>query len=99
MTKRRKNFNSKAVTGIIVLIVAVLAVLGTRSFGDFKDIYEEAGLRNTEQSNPDKMYVSFIDVGQGNCTLLRCGEKTILVDSWRGRSGSDGHMLHKESKH
>lgn len=81
MTKRRKNINSKAVTGIIVLIVAVLAVLGTRFFGDFKDIYEEAGLRNTEQSNPDKMYVSFIDVGQGNCTLLRCGEKTILVDS------------------
>lgn len=27
------------------------------------------------------MYVSFIDVGQGNCTLLRCGGKTILVDS------------------
>lgn len=52
MTKRRKNINSKAVTGIIVLIVAVLAVLGTRFFGDFKDIYEEAGLRNTEQSNP-----------------------------------------------
>lgn len=48
MTKRRKNINSKAVTGIIVLIVAVLAVLGTKFFGDFKDIYEEAGLRNIE---------------------------------------------------
>ena len=81
MKKRRKNINTKAVTGIIVLIIAVLSVLGSRFFGDFKDIYDEAGLRNTEQSNPDKMYVSFIDVGQGNCTLLRCGGKTILVDS------------------
>ena len=81
MKKRRKNINTKAVTGIIVLIIAVLSVLGSRFFGDFKDIYDEAGLRNTEQSNPDKMYVSFIDVGQGNCTLLRCGSKTILVDS------------------
>ena len=81
MKKRRKNINTKAVTGIIVLIIAVLSALGSRFFGDFKDIYDEAGLRNTEQSNPDKMYVSFIDVGQGNCTLLRCGGKTILVDS------------------
>lgn len=81
MKKRRKNINTKAVTGIIVLIIAVLSVLGSRFLGDFKDIYDEAGLRNTEQSNPDKMYVSFIDVGQGNCTLLRCGGKTILVDS------------------
>lgn len=81
MKKRRKNINTKTVTGIIVLIIAVLSVLGSRFFGDFKDIYDEAGLRNTEQSNPDKMYVSFIDVGQGNCTLLRCGGKTILVDS------------------
>ena len=81
MKKRRKNINTKAVTGIIVLIIAVLSVLGSRFFGDFKDIYYEAGLRNTEQSNPDKMYVSLIDVGQGNCTLLRCGGKTILVDS------------------
>ena len=81
MKKRRKNINTKAVTGIIVLIIAVLSVLGSRFFGDFKDIYDEAGLRNTEQSNPDKMYVSFIDDGQGNCTLLRCGGKTILVDS------------------
>lgn len=81
MKKRRKNINTKAVTGIVVLIIAVLSVLGSRFFGDFKDIYDEAGLRNTEQSNPDKMYVSFIDVGQGNCTLLRCGGKTILVDS------------------
>ena len=81
MKKRRNNINTKAVTGIIVLIIAVLSVLGSRFFGDFKDIYDEAGLRNTEQSNPDKMYVSFIDVGQGNCTLLRCGGKTILVDS------------------
>lgn len=81
MTKRRKNINSKAVTGIVVLIIAVLSVLGTRFIGDFKNIYEKTGLRNNEQTGDDRMYVSFIDVGQGNCTLLKCGDKTILVDS------------------
>lgn len=81
MKKRRKNIDSKAVTGIIVLIIAALSVIGTRFIGDFKTVYEDAGLRNTLQNDSEKMYVSFIDVGQGNCTLLRCGDEAILIDS------------------
>lgn len=64
-----------------MLLVAVLSLFLTKNFIPIDKVFEESGLRNTQQSSADKMYVSFIDVGQGNCTLLRCGGKAILVDS------------------
>lgn len=64
-----------------MLLVAVLSLLLTKNFIPIDKVFEESGLRNTQQASADKMYVSFIDVGQGNCTLLRCGGKAILVDS------------------
>lgn len=79
--KRRKSINSKIITVAAVLLVAVLSLFLTKNFIPIDKVFEESGLRNTQQSSADKMYVSFIDVGQGNCTLLRCGGKAILVDS------------------
>lgn len=64
-----------------MLLVAVLSLFLTKNFIPIDKVFEEGGLRNTQQASADKMYVSFIDVGQGNCTLLRCGGKAILVDS------------------
>ncbi|HAX83784.1 MAG TPA: MBL fold metallo-hydrolase [Ruminococcaceae bacterium] len=79
--KRKRSINSKAVTGIILLIIAVVSAVFVRFTGESDKVFEAVGLRNTELSDRDKMYVSFIDVGQGNCTLLKCGDKAILVDS------------------
>lgn len=79
--KRRKSINSKIITVAAVLLVAVLSLFLTKTFIPIDKVFEESGLRNTQQASADKMYVSFIDVGQGNCTLLRCGGKAILVDS------------------
>lgn len=79
--KRRKSINSKIITVAAVLLVAVLSLFLTKNFIPIDKVFEESGLRNTQQSSADKMYVSFIDVGQGNCTLLRCDGKAILVDS------------------
>lgn len=79
--KRRKSINSKIITVVAVLLVAVLSLFLTKNFIPIDKVFEESGLRNTQQASADKMYVSFIDVGQGNCTLLRCGGKAILVDS------------------
>lgn len=64
-----------------MLLVAVLSLFLTKNFIPIDKVFEESGLRNTQQASADKMYVSFFDVGQGNCTLLRCGGKAILVDS------------------
>lgn len=79
--RRRKSINSKIITVAAVLLVAVLSLFLTKNFIPIDKVFEESGLRNTQQASADKMYVSFIDVGQGNCTLLRCGGKAILVDS------------------
>ncbi len=79
--KRRKSINSKIITVAAVLLVAVLSLFLTKNFIPIDKVFEESGLRNTQQASADKMYVSFIDVGQGNCTLLRCDGKAILVDS------------------
>ncbi len=79
--KKRKSINSKIITVAAVLLVAVLSLFLTKNFIPIDKVFEESGLRNTQQASADKMYVSFIDVGQGNCTLLRCGGKAILVDS------------------
>lgn len=79
--KRKRSINSKAVTGIILLIIAVVSAVFVRFTGESDKVFEAVGLRNTEFSGRDKMYISFIDVGQGNCTLLKCGDKAILVDS------------------
>lgn len=79
--KRKRSINSKAVTGIILLIIAVVSAVFVRFTGESDKVFEAVGLRNTELSDRDNMYVSFIDVGQGNCTLLKCGDKAILVDS------------------
>ena len=64
-----------------MLLVAVLSLFLTKNLIPIDKVFEESGLRNTQQASAAKMYVSFIDVGQGNCTLLRCGGKAILVDS------------------
>lgn len=79
--RRRKSINPKIITVAAVLLVAVLSLFLTKNFIPIDKVFEESGLRNTQQASADKMYVSFIDVGQGNCTLLRCGGKAILVDS------------------
>ena len=79
--KRRKSINLKIITVAAVLLVAVLSLFLTKNFIPIDKVFEDSGLRNTQQASADKMYVSFIDVGQGNCTLLRCGGKAILVDS------------------
>lgn len=74
---KRKSINPKAVTAVVLAIVAILAFVFTR-FGS--NVKKPADTASTP-SETGKMTVSFIDVGQGNCTLLRCKDKTILVDA------------------
>lgn len=74
---KRKSINPKAVTAVVLAIVAILAFVFTR-FGS--NVKKPADTASTP-SVTGKMTVSFIDVGQGNCTLVRCKDKTILVDA------------------
>ena len=78
--KKRKN-NTKLLSGVVIFIIAVLAFAGSRLIKEPETLFEDTGLRNSQQSESNMMYVDFIDVGQGNCTLVHMGDTAILVDS------------------
>ena len=90
--KKRKSINSKLISGIVIIIIAVLAFAGSKFLKEPEKLFEDTGLRNSQQTESNLMYVDFIDVGQGNCTLVHLGDTAILVDS--GRSGTDGYKLY-----
>ncbi|MDD6703387.1 MAG: ComEC/Rec2 family competence protein [Clostridiaceae bacterium] len=78
--KKRKN-NTKLISGVVIFIIAVLAFAGSRLIKEPETLFEDTGLRNYQQSESNMMYVDFIDVGQGNCTLVHMDDTAILVDS------------------
>lgn len=73
MAKNRSKKDIKIATGVVIFIIAVISVIVGNRFAD-----EPA---QTVSVSNDKMYVSFIDVGQGNSTLVTCGDTAILVDA------------------
>ena len=79
--KKRKSINSKLISGIVIMIIAVLAFTGSMILKEPEKLFEETGLHNSQQTESDMMYVDFIDVGQGNCTLVHLNDTAILVDS------------------
>lgn len=66
----------KAVIGIVltVLVIAGTFCLNTTTTSSAADI--------------DKMEVHFIDVGQGDATLITCGEHSMLIDSGDAAKGT-----------
>lgn len=78
--KRKRDINSKAVTVIIIVALIVASLFVTHFLTNDEEAFIGTGLRNTSQSETDKMYVSFIDVGQGNCTLVTLNDTAILID-------------------
>lgn len=49
-----------------------------------KEIADKTQTEDTaedENADPDTLEVHFLDVGQGDCTLIRCGEASMLIDA------------------
>ncbi len=49
-------------------------------------------------ANPDKMEVHFIDVGQGDATLIKCGEHAMLIDAGDDSKGTAVQNYLKKQK-
>ena len=76
---RRKSKGKRIAYVIIGIFFAVAAIVYFASGGK-TDIITQAGLTDAPAPSDGKMYVSFIDVGQGDCTLITCKDTAILID-------------------
>lgn len=89
--------NKKLIYLIIILSIAVIASVGS-SMGWWGDLSEDPGntLGDYSQSgeNADKsneFSIHFVDVGQGDCTLVMCGGQSLLIDA--GENGHETEVL------
>lgn len=88
--------NKKLIYMLVVLVIAVITSAGA-SMGWWGELSEDPGntLGDYTQGNytdeENRFSVHFIDVGQGDCTLVLCGEKALLIDA--GENGHETEVL------
>lgn len=63
---------------VVIVILILSSAIAKFGFGENDNPDNNSISNNTVQSESFK--VSFIDVGQGDCTLVTCGDKVVLID-------------------
>ena len=76
MSKRKIRI---AIKEFLIVVVALLTVC--LLFGEKSPITSEVESYIKPTLDSDKVFVHFIDVGQGSCVLIQQGEQGILIDS------------------
>ena len=86
-THRRKTFHGQKLFGFVMLCVLMLflyAFLQVEGYWPRQGGWQGAQSTNHEKttgSTEDILEIHFIDVGQGDATLIKCGEETMLIDA------------------
>lgn len=87
MAKRvlAKNKKVRAVQIAVLVVLVLLALLVTYapSLGlpSWGDLFRESGVNQAVNAKDYPFSVHYIDVGQADCSLVICGEDTILIDA------------------
>ena len=79
-----KRINKKLIYAIVVIVLALISYFGLDNYDKFFD--EEYPWESSQTETTDMINVHYIDVGQGDCTLIVCGGETLLIDA-----GENGH--------
>ncbi|MGN0519504.1 MAG: ComEC/Rec2 family competence protein [Candidatus Fimenecus sp.] len=87
MAKRAyaKNKKVRAVQIAVLAICVLLAVLVTYApklgLPSWGDLFRESGVNQAVDAQGYSFSAHFIDVGQADCSLIICGEDTVLIDA------------------
>lgn len=80
-TKRRQTSQKEKGFILIACFCALLLIAGLT-------LYEEWQQSQMPPLSADKLYVRFLDVGQGDATLIQFGEDTVLIDAGEPSEGA-----------
>ena len=88
MKRRSRRSPIKFLPIIVLLLLILLTQLpGKKPSGD-PSAESTAGTATSADTSGEFLYVSFIDVGQADCTLLEVGDCDILIDGGNVADGS-----------
>ncbi len=85
--KMSKAKSKKLIYLIVIIVVALVSVFGKNCFDGLDAETTSDILSQHENGSENKGFsVHFIDVGQGDCTLVLCDDQSLLIDA-----GENGH--------
>lgn len=83
--------NKKLLYLIFILVISVVSVIF--GFDNYDKIFDGEPFVGTQvyETQANQLEVHYIDVGQGDCSLIICDGKTMLIDA--GENGNETHVL------
>lgn len=87
--KHIKTKKGKLIYAVVILIIAAVVFFAGDKIGIFEP--EQPTVAPVQGTSVEECKVHFIDVGQGDCELIECGGKYMLIDA--GENGHETEVL------